>query len=71
MSDTPEMVERVARAIWFEDAPEDEFDDVKLVYTEIARAAIKAMREPTKAMLDAGDIGDWDTMIDAALEAPK
>jgi DNA-binding LacI/PurR family transcriptional regulator len=53
----PEMVERVARAMWErthdgswpEDADRTGHDNLDL-YREDARAAIAAMREPTEAM---------------------
>lgn len=60
-----EMVERVARAIavagnggtwddWYS-------EDQKEFHRRRARAAIEAMREPTKAMVKAGTIS-WDPM---------
>ena len=65
MTDTPEMVEIVARAIcasqgldW--DAQANAMtsgagdDDEQEGYREMARAAIEAMREPTGSMVDAG-----------------
>jgi surface antigen len=66
------MVKRVAQALQQEmaTAPLDEAASFAL-----AHAAIAAMREPTEEMLDAwirapGAIkGDWEAMIDAALEA--
>ena len=90
-----EMVERVARAIAAKDLrddlwdfmPEDGDDDViicKNNYRPAARAAIEAMREPTKEMLSAawatgctGDNGgneradiedEWPAMIEEALK---
>lgn len=74
-----EMVDRVARAI------HAELEKTWCVMLtghgeELGRAAIAAMREPTEAMMRAGDAaaesacsGDegleaWDAMIDAALE---
>lgn len=44
------------------------------IFRQFARAAIKAMREPTEAMCDAGDEYNgndravWQSMIDAALK---
>lgn len=73
------MVERVARAIQSADFEmsrkavrgEDTGDE----YTVLARAAIEAMREPTREMDDAGRDNNfmryatpaWQAMIDAAL----
>ena len=55
-----EMVERVARAIA---AGHDAYLPVEKIapgYLADARAAIEAMREPTKAMESAGDeLDDW------------
>lgn len=82
-----EMVERVARAIW-EAEPvehcgrvfEDLFDFEKTDYYQMARAAIAAMREPTKPMVEVITEGTtqydimpppaeiWGTMIDEALK---
>jgi hypothetical protein len=76
------MVERVRVAIMraYDDAPDGEEPEA------MARAAIEAMREPTKAMVSAGCLLDedlewaehdyavpkiWGTMIDAALKEPK
>lgn len=72
-----EMEERVARAIderiegWFGDRNEANLNTV-----DLARAAIKVMREPTTAMVRAGGTGAvctaeemafmWQTMIDEA-----
>lgn len=78
-----EMIERVARAICKADGQdpdhEGELTDEGTFqwqsYVTDARAAIEAMREPTKAMIaacypdeDAGLI--WRDMIDAALKEP-
>ncbi len=77
------MIERVAKALW--DAAEaeeyDAQDDLtKSMYRRGARAAIEAMRIPTKVMMDAGwettstHVVDgrpdeiWPAMIDAALK---
>ena len=65
------MVERVAQALQQEMATAA-FDEPASSFA-LARAAIAAMREPTKEMLDAwisapGAIkGGWQAMIDAAL----
>jgi len=73
-----EMVERVARAILKEERNLDlelSSDITKQSYCRYARAAIEAMREPTEAMLAAGDKKQdfysgfiWQAMIDAALD---
>ena len=88
---SPEMIERVARAIVFAGAARGAYDAADLAAVieqswphniHIARAAIEAMREPTKTMIDAADPlswvdagqagveqGEiWRTMIDAALQ---
>ena len=55
---TPEMVERVARALCRADGnpgkPETEIDIIWHAWINPARAAIAAMREPTEAVKDAG-----------------
>ena len=73
-------VEEIARAIaWANN--EDDFgrmsEEVKELYREQARAAIRAMLEPTKEMLEAGmaheatDLAsEYRAMIDAALSEP-
>lgn len=75
-----EMVERVARAIAL--AGGTEFDKLpashgpgfgmRQMYLSMARAAIEAMREPTEAMIAAGDEQScqetYRRMIDAALK---
>jgi hypothetical protein len=67
-----DMVERVAKAIMAAENP-DSADQ----YSEMARAAIEAMREPTKDMaimghselIEGGDIHSvWDAMIDEAIQ---
>jgi hypothetical protein len=95
---TSGMVERVARAIawpvWRKCLPGQQPDDVIAQYVDMnwsehidqARAAIEAMREPTKAMIDAyvatdeaQYASDYDAnvrevfaaMIDAALIPPE
>ena len=75
-----EMIDRVARALdpgAFQMTGGDSADareDARIM----ARAAIEAMREPTKAMIDAGmqhegiDLrSEYCAMIDAALNAPS
>lgn len=89
-----EMIERVARAIYAAQwndphcAPpipfEDAVQDPRHSLVEMAKAAIEAMREPTKAMLEAANtviVGDfiehksdeaylyYRAIIDAALQA--
>ena len=66
-----EMIERVAQAILAKD-PESLFT---IHHAEVyARAAIAAMREPTKEMIEAGfwegsvGLNNYRAMIDAALE---
>lgn len=68
-----EMIERVAQAIFAKD-PESLFT---IHHAEVyARAAIAAMREPTKEMIEAGfwegsvGLNNYRAMIDAALECP-
>lgn len=80
-----EMVERVARAI-AEEINGGKFDDARWynddqrdVHRRRARAAIEAMREPTEAMLTAGDSAmirkddaaadAWQAMVDEALKS--
>ena len=75
-----EMIERVAKAIYYRGCPDDKpFEDIPEVFKagwfRIAKAAIKAMKEPTEAMLDAGayDLDmtlkqQWKLMIEAALK---
>lgn len=62
------MIDRVARAI--EDANMKASGDED--YAPLARAAIEAMREPTDAMVDAGQwqidpVSLYQSFIDAAL----
>lgn len=72
-----EMVERVATAM--ARAAKDNWDippQSEQTWRELARAAIEAMREPTEAMLSAGEPWSesnglwrsWGAMIDEALE---
>jgi len=79
-----EMVERVARAIFSsQQMPGDDPDFLKAhpwtqsACLQASRAAIEAMREPTKAMVDAADPygiiranfeAAWEDMIDEALK---
>lgn len=82
-----EMVERVAKAQWELDckssdraAWEDADNEHRLAAMELAHIAIKAMREPTEGMVDAGYdftadpcwredfIKAWQAMIDEALK---
>ena len=73
------MIERVAAAICGEASWPSSSDNQKEKFRTDARAAIAAMREPTKAMLDAslrpnessGADGTWLSMIGAALEERK
>lgn len=71
---TDSMVERVARVIiaGFDEVTEPEEREDCL---NLARAAIAAMREPTEAMVEAGETfveysasACWDRMIDEALK---
>lgn len=76
------MVERVARVICAQWGERDKaFIDKRWhLQIPVAQAVIAAMREPTEAMLDAGDIeirgshnnvcglSVWQLMIDAALK---
>jgi hypothetical protein len=58
-----EMIEKVAIAI------RDSFNSNDIDCYPLAKAAIEAMREPTKAMLNVDDdIFVWEAMIDAALK---
>lgn len=75
-----EMIERVARAICAATSPGEPCENQCQACTRDARAAIAAMREPTRAMLRSGftrrpefDLGDdtfkrvWQGMVDGAL----
>ena len=76
MSDN--MIEQVAKAIHAYDFPTKILkweDTTQKYYTAIADVAIKAMKEPTEAMLNAGayDLDmtlkqQWKLMIEAALK---
>lgn len=54
-----EMIERVAKALYERDGNENDWakadGDCRRLYRKCARVAVKAMREPTDAMLSAGD----------------
>lgn len=73
------MIERVARALAranFPPASDRDIDDMWDGWVVEAETAIKAMREPTTAMIEAGEAVDgtvsaapvWAAMIDAALK---
>ncbi len=86
MSDVPEMVERV-RDILMEEDTVGHLTGARLEYERKARAVIAAMREPTEAMVDAGNANglnywrcdpptadaeaSWRAMIDEALSLKK
>lgn len=69
------MVEKVARAICLA-ANDGKTDEGFPMYEGLARAAIEAMKDPTEAMLDAGNdadgydvyVGVWLAMIVSALK---
>ncbi len=75
------MIERVAKAIFFRGGEQDDMQwehgqsYLREMAREQARAALKAMRSPTPEMILAGvhhdNMGDmegrWNAMIDAAL----
>jgi ATP-dependent RNA circularization protein (DNA/RNA ligase family) len=71
-----EMIERVARAIYAKWDERTSGDAVEEIATELARAAVEAMREPTKWMIDAGGGNNsvfdakcvFEAMINAALK---
>ena len=71
MSETDTMLDKVAMAIM----EVDPFSLNERQCRAFARAAVEAMREPTDAMVDAGEIYSdgnaawrgWQAMIDAAL----
>lgn len=79
-----DMVEKVARAVCIALGHEPEewaySERVRERCRRIARAAMQAMREPTKAMLQAGRLNDsedgasgnpesiWQAMVNAALK---
>lgn len=72
------MIERVAKAMFLTDFPDDIWNGPsETSYMKAARAAITAMREPTEEMFtfssfkSAYDLYRYQAMIDAALkEAP-
>jgi hypothetical protein len=76
----PTMVEKVAKAIWSENQPAgapayDELDFLDQGRVKmIARACIKAMREPTPEMLGYEPLAAvelakvWESLIDKALK---
>lgn len=84
MSAHSEMVERVARVLartenqrqldtgfaWPEDLKGGDLEADWQEYESDARAAIKAMRSPTRSICEIGGIGaaSWEAMIDAILE---
>ena len=82
MTDTTEMVERVAKAVMWQMYPNGEgrHGPDEEAYN-IARAAIEAMREPTEEMRNrakgmsglstSSRIECWQDMIDAALKNKK
>lgn len=66
-----EMVERVARVL--SERHSVDLAMGAIVWEDMARAAIEAMREPTEAMERKGDESDlsifvWQAMIDEALK---
>ena len=70
------MVERVAREIAGAETAIDDVEHDWMEFESHARAAIKAMREPTEEMLNPkwnrnGAIFMWQAMIDAALSEGK
>jgi hypothetical protein len=81
MSEPSEMLARVASAM-ADAASQPATDDSEWGWLKAARTAIKAMREPTGAMIYAGAWYDenftpesaktvWQDMIDAALATPS
>ncbi len=80
MTEYPDdMIERIAEAIWNENAPEfaPDYDDLELIdqmkVRMLAVALLRVMREPTAGMVssafgksDAADI--WRGMIDQVLQ---
>lgn len=82
------MIDRLARVlhgcVLQQDAEEPPREQLSQPLTEeclfLARAAIEAMREPSKAMIEDADgkyrandrealVGEWQTMIDVALRS--
>jgi hypothetical protein len=71
-----EMIEQVAMALRQVDIAAGAHLPMGEMYRTAARAAIKAMREPTPAMHDAivdcfSATEAWQAMIDAALASPN
>jgi hypothetical protein len=71
------MIERVARALFDESCLDISYDSLheaeREYWSRLATAAIAVMREPTEAMVRAGDRAEcrddiWPEMIDAALK---
>jgi len=78
MTDTPGMVERVARVLCWKNGMNPDLtlggDGENFLwheYEDEARAAIEAMREPTQGMIEAGcaecDYDDWVPRIYKAM----
>jgi hypothetical protein len=73
------LVERIARVIAGRivsinaegDDPSagDRVDACWRDYSEDARSILRTLREPDPAMAEAGDVGVWQRMVEAALEA--
>lgn len=77
MREPTEMEWRVAIALWLDDHTSDTRDDGWKVFLPSARAAIRAMREPTREMVLSGNMpgfnfddddlsAAWQEMIYAA-----
>jgi hypothetical protein len=77
--DDETVIERAARAA--ADANQEAYDEAPLLYQEIARAVLLAIREPSEGMVRAHNeaedcfddhrrqaMVDWQAMIDKALE---
>jgi hypothetical protein len=73
------IVERIARVIagrvasinaeGDEKSAADRVDATWRDYAEDARSILRTLREPDRAMADAGDVEMWERMVLAALEA--
>jgi len=72
-----DKIEEVARAILLVDAPEVDWEEASVseLYIKLARAAIKALKNPTQAMTEVSlDLSPahaaslFNAMVDAALE---
>jgi hypothetical protein len=48
------ILERAARAA--ADADQEDYDEAPLLFREIARAVLQAIREPSEALIQAGDL---------------